>query len=152
MGEDMVIDSIPIIVEDLIIGRTWGECFPTSDCARLFQLSGGLVYRDVNVDRFSRRDTASDLSYFEFEADPVFGTDSLIVDSLLTMIPQFIDYYDTADFGCPGCGDEAVLVILVNRGSENQYIFELDSQTEFMIPALRPYGELMNRALDGWRR
>lgn len=150
----VVVEIAPIVVTDLILGVTVADCFPTVDCARLYHIKGGQAFKDLNVERFSRHDTTTDLSYIEFSNVPLQQVDTSTIDSLVVLLPSMLMTYKEIGFDCSGCGggDESVIQIVINRGESTQERFALDSYTDRMVPELRTYAELIQRANDVWRR
>ena len=128
----------------LVIGDNYGEC--AGDCARLFLIADRAVYPDDGVV------TAYGNSYedWDFRAEPLTGVDPLLVDSLLTMIPEDIDALPAEAFGAPDAGDWGALplVIVGEDGGYDRYT--LDNATHNMDERLRPYGELMQQAVRAW--
>ena len=131
--------------DEIIVGLSFGQC--GGDCSYVFLIQDNKVFPDEGVDRIP-----IDPSELSFSSIPLDGFDTSRIDSLLDEYPVNLSDFEQADFGCPDCGDWGALHVF--RSSEVG-IFEsytLDNATSNMNPALQPYGELLQRSIDDFRR
>jgi len=133
-------------VDSIIIGQAFGEC--GGECFVAFKIENGLVYRSSNLMSVAQVNAISD---YEFARDPLPNIRETLIDSLVSNVPKTLDKFDTESFGCPDCGDWGMLPLVVDRVGQSPKLYILDNATRNMDEALRPYGLLMQTAVQEFR-